>query len=375
MKLTEAFSLKRISDIKKIVSTSYYFVAAVSFLLGLFFFISNIFFNWGQLLNINQDYISETNYAIIVLVIFVLFIFFIKLIGEIYTSLQLPFVDNIIKTSSSIIFFIVIITLYIFNIESSLIFISIFSIAPLFLIYSILTFYFFKVKSPSLIPKVIFISKGVLRQILKPGLSFFLINIAGIILNYTDSLIILKLLSANDVADYSIYYKYYSFPFIFFNLYIASHWSSFIDAIAKEDYFWIKNKIRLFNRLFLLLIFSYIFLFIYNEELINIWIGKNKINDNTRLSLYMIIYFLVSSYTTIYIYVINANGKLKIQLYGYSIIALINIPLSIFLVRYFEMGTSGVILASAICLFILLVLIPIQYYKIINRKALGIWNK
>lgn len=375
LKLTEAFSLNKISIVKKLISSTYFLVALISLAIVLIFFIGNFIFSWSQLLNINDDFNVETNYSINILILFFFLVFLTKLIGVVYSALQLPFVDNIIKTVSQVSFLLLIVIFNYLDIRSSLIIVSLFSIVPLFLLYLLVNIHFFKFKSPSLLPKLKNVSKESIQDVFKPGISFFIIQIGCIVLYSTDNLIILNLLSATDVADYSIYYKYYSFPFIFFNLFISSHWSAFIDALAKKDFSWIRNKVIFFNKTFIILIISYVLLFFFNKDLFDLWLGDNKINEDNRLSFYMIIYFLISSYTTIYMYVINALGTLKVQMLSYTIIAIVNIPLSILFVRYFNMGVSGVILASSICLSILLVLIPIQYFKIVREKATGIWIK
>ena len=120
---------------------------------------------------------------------------------------------------------------------------------------------------------------------------------------------------------------------------------------------------------------SYAFIYFLEKKLLWFWVGKENIKIDPTTSVNMILYFLISSYTTIYMYVINAYGKLYIQLLGYVIITIINIPLSIFLAKYLNIGASGVILASSICLLILLIIIPIQYKKIMTHKISGIWNK
>ena len=54
---------------------------------------------------------------------------------------------------------------------------------------------------------------------------------------------------------------------------------------------------------------------------------------------------------------------------------IINIPLSIFFAEELSFGVSGVILATTVSILISAILSPIQYYKIINFKATGLWNK
>jgi Na+-driven multidrug efflux pump len=64
-----------------------------------------------------------------------------------------------------------------------------------------------------------------------------------------------------------------------------------------------------------------------------------------------------------------------LQFYYSIIAALINIPLSIFLAKQMKMGITGVITATIICIGLASVWAPIQYKKIINGTAKGIWNK
>ena len=157
-------------------------------------------------------------------------------------------------------------------------------------------------------------------------------------------------------------------------MYISTHWSSFIDALAKEDEVWIKQKLKIFNYLFLLLVLSYIIIYFLFDIIVPIWIGDDVLEVDFVLNKLIVIYYLISSYTSIYIYVINASGKIRLQKYLYIVIALVNIPLSIILIRIFDLGSSGVILASSLCLLLLLIFMPIQSMKILNKSSKGFWN-
>jgi O-antigen/teichoic acid export membrane protein len=157
-------------------------------------------------------------------------------------------------------------------------------------------------------------------------------------------------------------------------MYISTHWSSFIDALAKGDEAWIKQKLKTFNYLFLLLVLAYITIYFLFDLIVPIWIGDDVLEVNFVLNKLIVIYYLISSYTSIYIYVINASGKIKLQKYLYIVIALVNIPLSIILIRAFDLGSAGVILASSLCLLILLIFMPIQSMKILKKTSKGFWN-
>ena len=159
LKLTEAFSLNRFKEIIKLISSAYFFLFLVTTILFLGFFINYFLFDWSAVLNVEKEYSSEINYALVILIAFFLLIFIAKLIGVIYSSLQLPFIDNLIKTSSQFVFLLLLLFLNHLGVESSIILVSFFSTAPLLLIYLLVNCHFFIIKAPSLLPKLKHVSK------------------------------------------------------------------------------------------------------------------------------------------------------------------------------------------------------------------------
>ena len=89
----------------------------------------------------------------------------------------------------------------------------------------------------------------------------------------------------------------------------------------------------------------------------------------------MAVYILISSWNQIFGNFINGVSKLRVGFYLTIFIAIINIPLCFLFVGYFNWGLSGVIIASSVSLLPDVIFLPIQYYKIVNHKAKGIWNK
>lgn len=375
LKLTETFAKNKYNEGKRLISSSYILIGLISLLLLLLFWVSNYFINWEVLLGLSKTNNTDISSAISILASFFCVILTVKLISEIYSSLQLPFVDDLVKAISQLVFLCFLLFYIYFNVASSLLNIAILATLPLILIYSILSFYFFIIKAPSFKISFNSYSKDLAKSILSPGIGFFIIQISSIILYSTDSLLIANLISPSAVTNYNISYKFFGLPFMVFGLFISTHWVSFIDAMAKGDEMWIKSKLRLFNYLFLLLVVVYMIAYFLYDTIVSLWIRNDEVKADFLLNKAMIVYYLISSYATIHIYVINASGKIALQKYLYLIIAIINIPLSILFVKFFNLGSSGVIFASAICLLLLLFFIPIQSSKLINRTAKGVWNK
>jgi O-antigen/teichoic acid export membrane protein len=375
LKLTEAFSKKRNKDIIKLISSSYIIIGGIVIILIFLYLISTLLFDWVILIGISSIQDIDISRSISILIISFLLILLLKLIGVIYSSLQLPFVDSITRTIGQFFFLVLLFGSIYFGIKPSLAHVALISTSPLILIYLILTLIFFLRKAPFLKLSFNYFSVEKSKDIISPGISFFLIQFCSVILYSTDNLIIINLLSPTDVTIYNISYKFFGLPFIFFTVYIATHWPAFIDALAKKNLLWIKQKIKFFNYLFILLIVCYIISYFLFDFIMPIWTDNDNIAVDHFLNICVIIYYLISGYATIYIYVINASGKIALQKYIYIIIAFINIPLSVLFVKVFNLGNAGVIIASSICVSLLLILIPIQSHKILNNTAKGIWIK
>jgi O-antigen/teichoic acid export membrane protein len=84
-------------------------------------------------------------------------------------------------------------------------------------------------------------------------------------------------------------------------------------------------------------------------------------------------YVIINGWCGIFSHFLNGVGKIKLQLYSGMVCTIINIPLAVFLGRH--IGIAGVLLSTCILAATSAIWSPIQYYKIINNRARGIWNK
>jgi O-antigen/teichoic acid export membrane protein len=89
----------------------------------------------------------------------------------------------------------------------------------------------------------------------------------------------------------------------------------------------------------------------------------------------LVLYFLLHTFGGIFNMFINGVGKIKLQTISLVTGALLFVPLAIGFIKYLGMGMEGIVLASIIANFYTPFIAPIQYYRIINNKANGIWNK
>jgi Na+-driven multidrug efflux pump len=103
-------------------------------------------------------------------------------------------------------------------------------------------------------------------------------------------------------------------------------------------------------------------------------VGEN-ISVPVMISIATGIFVIVANWNNIFTTFVYGVGKLRIQVVYSIFTAILNIPLSIFLAKTIGLGITGVMIATIICLIFSSLLSPLQYFKLINGKTKGIWNK
>ncbi len=371
-KFTYAVSVDDHLLARRYLSTTYAIICIICASLIGIFEIVNYFLSWNHILNTDID--SNT-------IQFLIQITFVMLCGkmilsiltttlvayhkvaisntiEFVTSLMLLFITFIIsKTTSSNIVLIGIIN----------------SATPVFILL-IGSFLFYKSILKQFQPSFLLIDFKLSRLLFNKGIQFFLIQIALMLMFTSNNLIISQLFGPNQVTPFSIINKYFSIPLMGFGIIIIPFWASFSDAYFKNDFHWVKNMVKKLIYIWIALAVCLIIMALILPFVLDIWI-KRKLEYNQALVWFTSLFILISCWNSIFYNFINAVDKIRVQFLVSIVLIIINVPLSIFLCKYCNMGTEGIMLSSCICLLPGSILSPYQYYLIINKKANGIWFK
>ena len=203
---------------------------------------------------------------------------------------------------------------------------------------------------------------------------FFIMQFAALILFSTDSFIIDQLYGPEEVTPYNIAFKYFSLVTMGFAIITTPFWTAYTDAYHKRDFDWIKRITKKLKIFWLLLAFGVIGMLFFANTFYEIWIGT-QIKIPFILSASMACWVLISSWTSLFGNFLSGVGKIRLSLYHSFAMIIINIPLSVFLAKYLNLGSTGVIIGTCICVLPQVFLHPIQYKKIITNTAKGIWEK
>ena len=358
---------------KTYVSTTYAMLGIIIVIFYTLFLAINPYINWIKILNTTADLSLELNQLILIVVTLFSMQFILKLIGTILMADQNTALNDLLGVVSSVSSLLVIYILSKTTNGSLLYLGTAFVLLPV-IVYLVMSSLLYKGKYKEFRPSIKYIDFKHGKDLSSLGVKFFIIQISGIMIYSMSNIIITQILGPAEVVPYNISYKYFNTAIMFFIIIMTPFWSGFTDAYSKEDFEWIKNTMRKLNYIsvgFMVIIFLMI---IFANIIFKLWIG-NLVKIPFLLTLFMGMYVMVLSWGTPFVFFINGVGKIKLQLYTSLIAGVINIPLAIYFVKYIKLGAMGVIISILVLNIIAAIIYPIQYKKIINKKAQGIWNE
>lgn len=357
---------------RKYLSTTYAIICIICGCLFVVFEIANYFINWNSVLN------TDMNLSTIQFLIQITFVMLCgKMILSILTTTLAAYhkiaISNTIEFAGSLL--ILLLTFVISKTtESNIVFVGLINSSTPVILLFLGSFLFYNTILKNYKPSFSFIDFKLSRFLFSKGLQFFLIQLAVMFMFTSNNVIISQLFGPEQVTPFSIVNKYFSIPLLGFGIIIMPFWASFADAYFKNDIPWVKNMVKKLLYIWLVLGICLVVMVLVLPFVLDIWI-KRKLEYNQALIWYSALFIFISCWSSIFSNFINAVDKIRVQFWGSILLVIINIPLSIFLCKYCNMGIEGIMLSSCICLLPGSILSPYQYYLIINKKAKGIWFK
>lgn len=230
----------------------------------------------------------------------------------------------------------------------------------------VLSFIFF-LKNPDLRPKRT-INKEYIRPLLSVGVQFFIIQIAFLVIFTTDKILITHLFGPKYVVEYDSVFKIFSIVTFIHGIVLAPLWSSYTDAYCRNDLEWIKKNLYGQLIIFCAIVIAVILLALMARSIIYIWLG-GEIVVSSQLIWVMGLFVAITAWNSVYATVVNGVGEIKLQLCTAVIAMLMNVPLSIIIVKVFGLGISGVVLGTICSLSIAAIALPFQvYFKILSKS-------
>lgn len=372
-RLAESLAKNDVASSRSLVSTTYLLSIGVVLTIGPIFLLSMNWLDWQSILGDRSIPDDEIKMLVIAVMFFVLLQFIFRNLGFILLADQKPAAEGLLALISSLCSLAAIWFLKGY-LEGRLIELGmIMSLTPV-LVYLLASFVLFRGYYSRIKPSVTSIDRRLVRSLMSLSLRFFILQLSALVIFTTDNLIITQLFGPEEVAPYQISYKYLSVGSLVFAIALSPFWSATTEAWAKKDTAWLRNAMKRSMQLWMLVSAGTVVMVIASHPVYQLWIG-DRLQIPFVLTVTMAAYHSLMSFTMPYIHFINGIGKLKIQLYHAVIVGLINIPLSVYLAKYCELGVVGVIVATCIGQTAAAIWAPLQYSKLINGTARGVWNR
>lgn len=298
--------------------------------------------------------------------------FVMKFTGNVYMGLQLPAINNMMVVAGQTLIFVGTVILYLFKIRS-LMAIAVINTASPLLVYLIAFYITFYTKYPYLKPSRKFIDLHVAKELIKQGIFFFILQISGVVLFMSSNILISRFFSPDKVTPYQITYRYFSIILLVFGIISTPYWTATTDAFTKKDKQWVIQSGKRLNIITTVICSAAILMLLLSKPIYKIWIGGD-IYIPWSLSIAMSTYVIVLIISLRYSCILNGLGKLRLQLILTSAAALSYIPLSVLALKQYH---NIITLVAIMCLVNIpgLIINGIQYKKLMNNTATGIWNK
>lgn len=365
-KLGEALAKGDLLLGKKYVSTTYALLCLIFIPLMFIFLFIVPYVNWYAFLNISESIGESLLASICILIVYFCLNFILSTINIVLQADQNPAgasIRDLIQQFLSLI----IIWILTLTTQGNLLNLCIALCAAPIIISVVFNITLFKGRYNSIAPSFRCVDFKVAPSLLNLGVKFFIIQIAALIQFQMSNFLILKYIGPVEVTAYNVAYKYMSIIMMIWSIITTPVWSAVTDAIAKEDYSWIINMQKRYQKLLIVFSCVGILMVLISPWVYNIWIG-NEVSIQPILTLFVFLYIWVMMFGNVYVSILNGAGKLNVQMYACLISPFIFIGVFFFCNSILQLGVISVLIASILSNFNGFLLAPIQCHKFLHSK-------
>lgn len=368
-KLTEALANGDTAKAKAYVSTTYAILALIFIPLMLALLTITPFVDWQTVLNVSNIEGRTLVYAMCIVLAYFCINFVLSTINVILLADQRPADVSLRSFLEQLLTLGVIYTMTKF-VPGSLQSLCIALCAcPLFLMI-LFNVIFLSGRYRAIAPSVSHVQFGLSKDLLKLGVQFFIIQIAGIVQYQMINFLIIHYIGAGEVTAYNIAYKYFNIVYMVWIILTTPIWAAVTDAVAKGDFAWIRSTTSKYIKLLLLFAVCSMLMLIASPYVYDLWIG-NSVTVSFELSLWVMLYNFAMMFSAVFVSILNGASILKVQTIASIISPFVFIGCCMLLLAL-GFGTKAILISSIVANFNGLILAPCQYIRFIRRNKASI---
>ncbi len=370
-KLGEALADGDEEKAKGYISTAYFYVAAIFSGVSILLMVISYFLPWADWLGADPALSREMSWLAVFMFGALAIRFVANLIYQVFFAMQRSAIVDSFMLVGKLLFLLIALLFLFFAGRSLLLFGAAqaftFAIVPL-----VIGIFYFNGPFKSYKPSLKTVDKSLFKDLFSLGFQFFLIKISMVIIYQTNNILIARFASLDAVPQYEAANKYLFIFVTLFNIFTNQLWPANVEAFRKGDFNWMKRNLKKLTRIWLGTVVIGLLMVVVSPFFFQLWL-QGKVHVPMLLTLAVALSISTTTWVNLFNMVINGTGKVKLQMFGWLLACLLNIPLSILFARYFEWGAIGVVVGTMASLIPLVILSPIQVRKVLSQKARGIW--
>ena len=363
--LSKASALDDKSVSKKLVSSTYVMLTAVSAVLILVFLIVYPFVNWAKVINAETERTVAIVGSVVLAIVIPKFLNIpLALIQRTQTAMQEGYRTNLWQCAGNFLSLVFVVAVYYLDLGVlTMIWMS--SLITVIVAFVNMVVYF-KFQRPELTPGFSMFDKAICKQMLSTGVRFFILSIFTSLSLSIDNYIVAHTCSLTDVTPYSVMYKIVHLISVITVMFSTPLWAANGEAMQRGEYGWVKkatNKIMLVSLAFSAAASAALFVVIKPALYI---ITDGVVTADYNLLLAMCLMQIAVSVTSPFFMTLNAARIIEFQIVTYFIYALISLPLKfVFGNMYGMVAITWVGVIS----YVILLTVPTMYKSLSYLKS------
>jgi len=356
------------------VSTTYAILALVFIGIWIIFLFINPHLSWTKILNLTPSIEPELSLLVMIVVTYFCLSFILKIISAIVIADQAPAKAALIDAIPQVIS-LGIICVLLKTTQGSLVYLGIaLCLSPIITLVAA-NLILFNTKYREYKPRFSKINFSYAKGLFNLGLTFFVIQFAAVVQFETANILIARNFGPAEVTSFNVVHKYFSMVSMLFIIFVTPFWSASTEAYFNNDLQWIKNGMKKYNYLNILVFMVSVLMLVFSNWFYELWLGKDKVDISFFLSLWGFIFFNTQIFGLKYVIFLNGISALRMQFLLSLISPIVYLATAYLLIHHYKMGVHALFIAAVVGNLNAMVMAPLQYHQIINKNRRGIWIK
>lgn len=207
-----------------------------------------------------------------------------------------------------------------------------------------------------------------IKEIIALGIKFFILQAIFLIMYSTDTIILKILVGSEAVTRYDIIDKIFKAGNELFSVLLIATWSAVTYALSKNDFKWIRSNLAKLIKIWCVFSVGVLIVMFAANPVIKIWMQSDRYIYSFFTRLIFALHCILLAWNGIFVNISNGLGHLNVQLKSSIFAIVVNIPLSIWFVKYLKMGVTGVKIGTIISLLCIAIPLTFDILHYINEN-------